>query len=56
MTVAVLERLERVRGAVPHEQRLHEIRKISGRSAALPVLDERSTEQILGYDESGLPA
>jgi len=51
VTVAVLERLERVRGAVPHEQR-----KISGRSAALPVLDERSTEQILGYDESGLPA
>ena len=56
VTVAVRERLERVRGAVPHEQRLHEIRKISGRSAALPVLDERSTEQILGYDESGLPA
>ncbi len=26
------------------------------RFAALPVLDERSDEQILGYDEHGLPA
>jgi len=55
VTVAVRERLERVRGAVPHEQRLREIRKISERSAALPVLDERSAEQVLGYDEVGLP-
>jgi antitoxin VapB len=25
------------------------------RFAALPVLDERSAEQILGYDEHGMP-
>jgi antitoxin VapB len=55
VTVAVRERLERVRGAVPHEQRLLEIRKISERSAGLPVFDERSAAEILGYDETGLP-
>jgi antitoxin VapB len=54
VTVAVRERLDRVRGAVPHEQRLQEIRRISERSAGLPVVDERSAEEILGYDEAGL--
>jgi len=54
VTVAVRERLDRVRGAVPHEQRLLEIRWISERCAALPVLDGRSAEEILGYDETGL--
>jgi antitoxin VapB len=56
VTVAVRERLDRVRGAVPHEQRLQEIRRISERSAGLPVLDQRSAELILGYDETGLPS
>jgi len=56
VTVAVRERLERLRGAVPREQRLHEIRRISARSAALPVLDERSADEILGYDQRGLPS
>jgi len=55
VTVAVRERLDRVRGAVPHEQRLQEIRRISEHVAALPILDERSAEEILGYDETGLP-
>jgi antitoxin VapB len=55
VTIAARERLERVRGASPYEQRLQEIRKISERSAALPVLDKRSAEEILGYDDAGLP-
>ena len=55
VTVAVRERLDRVRGAVPHEQRLQEIRRISERTAELPILDERNAEEILGYDETGLP-
>ena len=54
VTVAVRERLDRVRGAVPHERRLQEIRRISARAAGLPILDERA-EEILGYDETGLP-
>lgn len=56
VTVAVRERLERLRGAVPREQRLQEIQRISALSAALPVLDERSANEILGYDHRGLPS
>jgi antitoxin VapB len=32
-----------------------EIRAIAQRCAALPVLDPRSPEEILGYDSHGLP-
>jgi len=56
VTVAVRERLERLRGAVPREQRLREIRRISALSAALPVFDGRSAEEIVGYDQRGLPS
>ena len=33
-----------------------EIMKIGKRCAALPHLDRRSAEEILGYDENGLPS
>ncbi|MGK2939145.1 MAG: type II toxin-antitoxin system VapB family antitoxin [Solirubrobacteraceae bacterium] len=52
---AARERLERLRGAIPREQRRREIDAIAMRSAALPVLDERSPDEILGYDGVGLP-
>jgi antitoxin VapB len=55
VAVSARERLERVRGSVPREQRLRQIHVISARSAALAVRDERSAEDILGYDEAGLP-
>ena len=55
VTVAVRERLERVRGAVPRDQRLEAIQRISARSAALPVHDHRSADEILGYDTAGVP-
>jgi antitoxin VapB len=55
VTVAVEERLERLRGAVPREQRLAEIKRIAERSAARPLLDPRTPDEILGYDEHGLP-
>lgn len=51
---ALRERLEREkqRNQRPLAERLVEI----GREcAALPVLDERTPDEILGYDESGLP-
>ena len=32
-----------------------EIRRIQERLARLPVLDERPPEQIVGYDDHGLP-
>jgi antitoxin VapB len=33
-----------------------EIRRIQERVARLPVIDPRSAEEILGYDEHGLPS
>ena len=30
--------------------------EIAARGGALPVLDERTPEEIIGYDEHGLPA
>jgi hypothetical protein len=32
-----------------------ELREIAQRCARLPTLDDRSVEEILGYDERGLP-
>ncbi len=32
-----------------------EVRRIQERIARLPVLDDRTDDQILGYDENGLP-
>lgn len=56
VTVALQERLA-------HEEKrreakdllVEEIMEISRRSAALPVYDHRSADEILGYDEYGLP-
>lgn len=55
VTVAVRERLERIRGSVPREQRLQAIHAIAARTAALPVLDDRHADDILGYGADGLP-
>ena len=53
---AIEERMERERHR-PHRQSLADgIRRIQERVAALPVLDSRSADEILGYDANGLPA
>lgn len=56
VTVAVRERLERLRGAVPREERAAALTRIAERSAALPILDTRSVDEILGYGPDGLPS
>jgi antitoxin VapB len=55
VTVAARERLERVRGIDPVEIRKQELTRIALEAAALPVLDPRSPDEIVGYDERGLP-
>ena len=52
---ALRERLQRERGRVETPRLRDQLRAIRKRCAALPVLDERSPEEILGYDEQGLP-
>jgi antitoxin VapB len=51
---AVHERLERVRRRQkrPLAER---VQPIIDRCAARPILDDRSEDEILGYDENGLP-
>ncbi|HEY7830255.1 MAG TPA: type II toxin-antitoxin system VapB family antitoxin [Solirubrobacteraceae bacterium] len=53
--VAVRERLERLRAGRPARGLAAELDAIAERCSALPLLDERSEEEILGYDEQGLP-
>lgn len=55
ITVALRERLERVRGTVGPESLADELTVIATRCAALPVLDDRTDDDILGYDVHGLP-
>lgn len=54
--IALQERLDRVRAGRRPRRLAEELNEIALRCAALPVLDERPEEEILGYDEHGLPA
>lgn len=51
---ALRERLEREKGIRNPDRIRDEISRIQKRVARLPKLDERSDEQILGYDKQGL--
>lgn len=52
---ALRERLERQRGR-RHDRGLHDdVARMQDRIARLPRLDRRSDDEILGYDEHGLP-
>lgn len=56
VATAVRERLERVSGAARVDTLEAELNAIALRAAALPVLDARTADEIVGYDEHGLPA
>jgi antitoxin VapB len=55
VVVALRERLARLRGRPKRRRLRDELRDIARRCAALPTLDERSSDEILGYDHRGLP-
>jgi len=52
---ALRERLERITGRRRAALLAEEIARMQERIAGLPRLDERSDEEILGYDGRGLP-
>jgi antitoxin VapB len=52
---AAEERLQRVRRQRAGRSLAAEINEIGRRCAALPDVDARTAEEILGYDEHGLP-
>lgn len=52
---ALRERLRRERARKSAATLRDDLMEIGRRCAALPELDDRSAEEILGYDENGLP-
>ena len=55
VTQALRERIQRVRRARAKRRLADELDEIALHCSALPVLDRRSADEIMGYDESGLP-
>ena len=55
VVVALRERLDRVRQPSRARRRLASLRAIQRRVAKLPTRDDRPAEEILGYDDDGLP-
>jgi len=55
VTIALKERLEREKKRRHRTGVAEALRQIAQRCTSRPVLDDRSPEAILGYDEHGLP-
>jgi antitoxin VapB len=56
IVLALRERLDRIESRRQPAFLADQLDEIALRAAALPVLDPRTPEGILGYDENGLPA
>ena len=56
VTKALRDRLDRVRRQRSGRRLAAELDDIALRCASLPVLDDRPPDEILRYDENGLPA
>ncbi|MEM7585281.1 MAG: type II toxin-antitoxin system VapB family antitoxin [Acidobacteriota bacterium] len=52
---ALRDRLERLRRDRTHRRLADELDEIALHCARLPVIDPRSEDEILGYNEHGLP-
>jgi antitoxin VapB len=52
---ALKDRLARVRRERTRKRLADELEEIAEHCASLPVLDSRGPDEILGYDERGLP-
>ena len=56
VTVALRDRLDRIRRQRSGRRMAEELDEIAVHCGSLPVLDGRDAEEILGYDELGLPS
>ena len=54
VTKALRQRLDRVR--TKQDDYAARIRRLQDEIAALPVVESRSPDEIIGYDEHGLPS
>lgn len=55
ITQALEERLERLRGRSTTTDMVEDLLRISKRCSEIPDQDNRSAEEILGYDSIGVP-
>lgn len=55
VTQALRERLQRIRRARSRRRLADELDEIALHCSALPLRDPRSADEIMGYDEHGLP-
>jgi len=55
VTRALRDRLFRVRRERTRRSLADELQEIADHCASLPILDNRSADEILGYDDTGLP-
>lgn len=53
---ALRDRLDRVRRERSKRRLRDELEEIAKHYQSLPILDDRSLEEIIGYDENGLPS
>ena len=53
--IAVLENLRTQNAASKTRLTVEEIMAIAQRFSSLPALDERTDDEIIGYDENGIP-
>ncbi|HET6566875.1 MAG TPA: type II toxin-antitoxin system VapB family antitoxin [Rhodothermales bacterium] len=53
---ALRQRLQREQGRKHGQDFFAEVRRIQDRIARLPVRDDRPADEIIGYDERGLPS
>jgi antitoxin VapB len=55
VTQSLRERLERLRNSRAKRRLADQLDEIAQHCARLPVLDDRSVDEIMGYDKHGLP-
>ena len=55
MVKALQERLRREERKPDDDQLVEDVLEIAKHYSSLPVLDSRSDDEIIGYDERGLP-
>lgn len=56
VTIALQERLTRLQRQSTGRRLADELNEIALHCAALPVYDDRPADEIIGYDERGLPS
>jgi antitoxin VapB len=55
VTQALRERIQRIRRVRAKRRLADELDEIALHCSMLPVVDRRSADEIMGYDENGLP-